>query len=150
MDKKLILLSIVIIILLLSGCSKETGTNFDYKIREVIVANQTITVQIADNDEKRTQGLMYQEELGEFEGMFFIFEEEDYLNFWMKNTPIPLDIIFINSEFEIENIHTAEPCKRNECLFYGSERPAKYVLEVNAGFSEKYGLSENMMLDFTI
>ena len=70
--------------------------------------------------------------------MLFIFKEEAVRGFWMKNTYIPLDIIFINNNFEIINIaENVQPCKEDPCETYSSEIPIRYVVEVNGGFTEK-------------
>ena len=77
---------------------------------------------------------MFRKSLPQNQGMLFIFEDEQPRAFWMKNTLIPLDMIFIDANWRIVKlIKNAEPCKEDPCPTYDSERPAKYVLEVNAG-----------------
>lgn len=97
-----------------------------------------IDIEIADDDSRRTTGLMYRNELNENQGMFFIFNNEGYQSFWMKNTVLPLDIIFVNSENKIVTIH------KNTIPFdessYPSSKPAIYVVEVKAGFTDKYNI----------
>ena len=83
---------------------------------------------------------MYRESLGEDEGMLFVFEEEGEYNFWMKNTIIPLDMIWIDSEGRIVHIeYDAQPCEEN-CELIRPEIEARYVLEINSGLSEKLGI----------
>ncbi len=98
----------------------------------------SIDIEIADTEQKRMQGLMFRESMKENRGMLFIFPREDYQAFWMKNTVIPLDMIFVNSKKEIINIH------KNTTPFseqtYPSSGPAIYVIEVNAGFTDKYNI----------
>ncbi len=98
----------------------------------------SIDIEIADTEQKRMQGLMFREHMDENRGMLFIFPREDYQAFWMKNTVIPLDMIFVNSKKEIINIH------KNTTPFseqtYPSTAPAIYVIEVNAGFTDKYNI----------
>jgi uncharacterized membrane protein (UPF0127 family) len=97
-----------------------------------------VRVEIADSPEKRNFGLMYRKDLPEFHGMLFLFPREEVQSFWMKNTPLPLDIIFINSAYEIVNI------ARNTIPFserlLPSGRPAQFVLEVNGGFCQRHGI----------
>ncbi len=100
-----------------------------------------IKVEIADDNEERMKGLMFREKLNANEGMFFIFENEEYLNFWMKNTLIPLDIIFIDKNFEIVGIKNAVPCLEDSCTLYTSAKPSKYVLEVNINFTTKNNIN---------
>ena len=65
--------------------------------------------------------------------LLFIFPQEQPLNFWMKNTLIPLDMIWINAEKTIVDIQAAEPCKVEKCPIYSGKVPAQYVLELNQG-----------------
>ena len=133
-----------LLILLLSGCS--------YSYVEIESDNKIIkvNVEIADDNEERTKGLMFREYLGENEGMLFVFDDAQIRTFWMKNTKIPLDIIFISEDLEIINIKQAEPCINDHCRVYSSEGNAKYVLEVNRGFSERNGINSGNKLVFFI
>lgn len=97
-----------------------------------------IPVEVAATKEKRELGLMYRNELPKMNGMFFIFPKETTLNFWMKNTPLPLDIVFINSKFQI--VHVAKNTVPYSTARISSLHPAKYVLEVNGGFCERKGV----------
>ena len=112
---------------------------------EIYFEDHRFNVEIADTSEERVRGLMFREDLGENQGMLFVYEEEADRSFWMKNTVIPLDIIFLNSDFEVINIEQAnpEPNTSDENLAsYRSERPAQYVLEINQNISEKIGLKK--------
>jgi len=69
-------------------------------------------------------------------GMLFIFPKDTRAAFWMKNTKIPLDMLFIDSNLTIVNIaHSAQPCTQDPCKNYPAAAPIQYVLEVNGGFS---------------
>jgi uncharacterized protein len=106
----------------------------------------TIDIEIADNDYERTRGLMYRHSLPDNAGMLFIFEKTGPLSFWMRNTYIPLDIIFADEKKQIITIY-----KKTEPLSYNnipSKKDAKYVVEVNAGFCDKYGISVGDSLAF--
>ena len=105
-----------------------------------------ILVKIADTQEKRQLGLMYRNQLPEFSGMLFIFPQEIPLNFWMKNTPLPLDIIYINTDFSI--VHIAENTMPYSTVQIPSKHPAKYVLEVNAGFCRQRGIVAGDRVEF--
>ena len=98
----------------------------------------TIAIEIADNDYERTRGLMYRRSLPDNSGMLFIFERSGTLSFWMRNTYIPLDIIFVDKNKQIVTIQ-----KNTKPLSYAqipSKRNAKYAVEVNAGFSDRHGI----------
>ena len=108
-------------------------------------------VEVADTREERAEGLMHVEELDQNEGMIFVYDEEDYRSFWMKNTLIPLDIIFLDSELEVINIEQADPepnTSDENLVSYESERPAQYVLEINQNKSEEIGLEEGSEIEF--
>lgn len=97
-----------------------------------------LKIEIADDAYQRETGLMYRQSLEEDSGMLFIFENEAQRGFYMKNTYIPLDLIFLNENFRIVSISRNATPKSLETI--PSNKPAQYVLEVNAGFSEKWNL----------
>lgn len=104
-----------------------------------------IKVEIADSPSERKKGLMYRENLPIDEGMLFIFPKQDYRGFWMKNTLIPLNMIFVDSEGKITNIEKAvpEPNTSEENLkIYKSDLPVKYVIETNSSFVQKENVEE--------
>ena len=127
--KKLII--IILLSALITSCS-----NGSY----LIIGDDRFDVEIADTPESRMQGLMFREYLDKDKGMLFIFDDEAERSFWMKNTKIPLDIIFIDANKNIINILTAKPCTEEICDTYDSEQPAKYVLEINAREADKRGI----------
>jgi uncharacterized membrane protein (UPF0127 family) len=97
-----------------------------------------IDIEIAGNDYEREKGLMYRHSLPDNAGMLFIFEQSGPVSFWMRNTYIPLDIIFADENRQIVTIQ-----KNTKPLSYAqipSKRNSKYVVEVNAGFCDKYGI----------
>lgn len=98
----------------------------------------TIDVEIADTDEKRELGLMGRPTLGERQGMLFLFDREHIASFWMKNTILPLDMIFINSYGTIVTIHeNTTPFSEQT---YTATAPTMYVVEVNAGFVARHSI----------
>jgi len=106
-----------------------------------------IQIEIADNDFERQTGLMYRKKMDTDKGMLFVFEKSEIKSFYMKNTYIPLDIIYIDSNKTIINIvKNAEPL--NETSLY-SDAPATYVLEVNAGLSEKLSIKKGDKISFS-
>ena len=98
-------------------------------------------VQLAQNSIDRTKGLMFKKSLKQNEGMLFLFDKEAKYSFWMKNTLIPLDIIWINKDNKIVFISESnQPCRRFFCPLITPVTNAKYVLEVNSGIIQKIGL----------
>jgi uncharacterized membrane protein (UPF0127 family) len=108
----------------------------------IIVTQQgreiTFEVEIADTPAKRELGLQYRRELAADRGMIFLFPHEAEQTFWMKNTPIPLDMIFINSNRRIVGI--AEEAVPFTLDPRSVSRPSQFVLEINGGLSKRYGI----------
>ncbi len=97
-----------------------------------------IDIEKADNDMERQFGMMFRKSMEETQGMLFLFDESGPQSFWMKNTLIPLDIMFVDENQTITTIH--ENAKPLSEASLPSDGDAKYVLEVIGGFSKKYGV----------
>ena len=105
-----------------------------------------INIEIADNDQERAQGLMWRRSMAENDGMLFIFDKEQTLTFWMKNTYIPLDMVFADKSGKIVTIYqNATPLSEASIV---SDQPAKYVVEVNGGFCARYGIRDGDIISF--
>jgi uncharacterized membrane protein (UPF0127 family) len=97
-----------------------------------------LDIEIADTERKREQGLMFRQHLAANEGMLFLFDTEEEIKMWMENTYIPLDMVFIGSDWRIVNIaRDAEPLSTR---IISSVQPASRVLEIAGGQAEKLGL----------
>jgi uncharacterized membrane protein (UPF0127 family) len=108
---------------------------------------KTIDIEIADDEYSTQTGLMYRKSMNNNQGMLFIFLDVDYRAFYMKNTEIPLDIIFIAEDKTIVSIQkNAQPMNETSLP---SEAPAKYVLEVNAGMSDEWSLAKGDRIEFS-
>jgi uncharacterized membrane protein (UPF0127 family) len=105
-----------------------------------------IRVAVVDTDEKRNMGLMDVRDMPENRGMLFVFDQEAPLTFWMANTPLSLDIIYVNALKQIVTIHTNTPplSEKN----FDSSSDAMYAIEVNAGYCLKYDIREGLKVDF--
>ena len=101
---------------------------------------QTIEVEFAKNDEERALGLMYRSSMDEHQGMWFIFPEEAPRFFYMRNTEIPLDIIYLDKDKKVVSI--AKNARPYDETSLPSEKPAMYVLEINGGLSDKWGIEK--------
>lgn len=98
-----------------------------------------IDVELAQDESKRQLGLMYRDKLEETQGMLFIFDGDETRAFWMKNTVLSLDMIFVNSKDEIVTIHkNTTPYSEQS---YVSSKPARFVIEVNAGYADRHKIS---------
>lgn len=129
----------ICIITLLAGCA----TPQSRLLIDAPAGTVEIRVEIADTPAERETGLMHRDSLAEDAGMLFILDDEGVVGFWMKDTIIPLDIIFISKDWRIVNIrHSAQPCRAEPCESYFSDAPVRYVLEVNGGFAQRHNTSE--------
>lgn len=102
----------------------------------IIINGKALKVDIADNTEERNRGLGGRKFLGKNEGMLFVFQKPDKYSFWMKDMRFPLDIIWINENKTISAVSKNISPETYPASFSPSD-PVKYVLEVNAGWSEK-------------
>jgi hypothetical protein len=98
-----------------------------------------IDIELAQDDAQRQLGLMYRDTLAENQGMLFLFDNEEVRSFWMKNTILSLDMIFVNARNEIITIHKYTTPYSEET--YVSTGPAKYVVELNAGYADRKKIS---------
>ena len=105
-----------------------------------------ISIEVADDDAEREQGLMYRDTMAESNGMLFLMGVEEMQAFWMKNTILPLDILFADNERRIVSIH--KNCKPYSLDQIPSEKPALYVIEVNAGYTEKHNVKVGDLISF--
>jgi uncharacterized membrane protein (UPF0127 family) len=99
-----------------------------------------IGIEVADDEAEREKGLMWRTALEDTEGMLFVYNDADYRVFWMRNTFLSLDIIFVSGDRRVVNI-----AKQTEPLsdrLYRSVKPAQYVVEVVAGFCDQKGVRE--------
>jgi hypothetical protein len=137
MNKKLIFIIIILVailaIIFVIQKNKKQG--------QVCFKNNCFDVELAITQEEQMQGLMFRRSLDKNKGMLFIFNEEGLASFWMKNTLIPLDIIWINKNKEVVFINeNTQPCKQDPCPSISPDKKARYVLEINDGISKEIGL----------
>ena len=129
--------------LLLGGCASASGS-------WVEIAGQRYQVEIADDEAERERGLMFRDRMEADHGMLFIHEYEEPQAYWMKNTKIPLDILYFdNGRKLVAQQRDVPPCSAgNGCPSYPSKVPARYVLELNAGEATKLKLENGAQLKF--
>jgi len=127
----------------LTAFKKQGEVYFQDSLRTLI---KKIDVEIADNDDARHLGLMYREGMKEDEGMLFIFPKEEEQSFYMRNTVLPLDIIFVNAKKQIVKIHRNTTPFSEKSL--PSDKPSLYVIEVNSGFTDKFKVREGGLIDW--
>ena len=118
--------------------------------RIVFPDGTVIHVEIASDDPTREQGLMFRDRLAPDQGMIFLFPQNGVYPFWMKNTIIPLDMIWIDDQHRVNFVASdVPPCKADPCGNYGSTTvPSRYVLETAAGVAKKHNLAAGDVLRF--
>jgi uncharacterized membrane protein (UPF0127 family) len=130
------------------SCASSAATS---RFMTIFVQDQPFKVEIADTPEKHALGLMHRRYLKSDYGMLFIFADEEVRSFWMKNTLIPLDMIFINGSHQVVDlIHSVPPCPGDPCPSYTSAYPARFVLEIAGGTAKKLKLEPGDKIFMTI
>jgi uncharacterized membrane protein (UPF0127 family) len=104
----------------------------------VTIGSQTLTLEVADTPDARQTGLMRRDSMDRNHGMIFVFPDEDTRGFYMKNTRIPLDIIFLDANRRVVSIATMRPYELKTTY---SAKPAKYAIELNAGVAKETGVA---------
>lgn len=113
----------------------------------VELGGERFKVEIADDTQEQALGLMYRDSMPDDQGMLFIFPNEAPRSFWMKNTRIPLDIMYFDKELRMVSLSAdTPPCKVSRCPSYPSLAPAMYVLELNAGKAAELGVGPGAKL----
>ena len=140
-SKKVVVFIAVVSIAILSGFNSISGENCDRE--ELLIYNSmerqaTFCVELATTYSERQQGLMFREELEFNEGMVFVYDQPKPVSFWMKNTSIPLDIIFADGSGTVTKIFKNAVPFSTVSIFGGEQ--VQYVLEINAGLSKSLGI----------
>lgn len=136
------ILLVIIYFLCLTGCQTKTKS---LPIVYLVIKDKTISVEIAATPEARAKGLMGREKLAPDAGMLFVYPQEQYLRFWMKDTPLPLSIAFIKSDGTISRIRSMYP--HNEDPIWSTE-DVLYALEMLQGWFERNNIKEGDKIYF--
>ncbi len=124
----------------------------DFPIGTIKIDDQVLQVQIADTEPRRVRGLMFQEQLPYDKGMIFVFDEPGFHSLWMLNMQFPLDMIWFDSDGKVVYVEkNVPPCKSAletvTCTGVNpGENEALYILEVTAGFVDKFEINEDSIL----
>jgi uncharacterized protein len=141
----MILRVILVLLLILSAACSSINENM------VCVDGNCFTVEVAATASDRAMGLMFRESLEDDYGMLFLFEEENNYPFWMKNTLIPLDIMWISADKKVVFVgRDVVPCEANPCPTVDPGVAAQYVLEINGGLAEELGINVGDSVEFRL
>jgi len=145
--------SIVLILLIEIACYRSSSNIIqpNHKLAFVVLKNRLdqsirVAVEVARTQEETAKGLMFRTNLAEKSGMLFIFNDEQLLSFWMKNTYIPLDMIFIKSDKTIAGVIENAAPLTTEPRKIGTK--SQYVLEVNGGFYQQFQINPQSSVEF--
>ncbi len=143
MIRSLARLSLLPLLLALSACASA-------RTPWVEVGGERFQVEVADDDAERARGLMYRDAMADDHGMLFIHDRQEPQAYWMKNTRIPLDILYFDRDRRlVSQQRDVPPCSAGDrCPPYPSRAPAQYVLELNAGQAARLGLQDGALLTF--
>ena len=133
-----LLLALPAALFLICGPAEAKDPEAAPKFKKILVGKTPLRVEVVETLEKQERGLMFRQSLPENEGMLFVYSEPQELAFWMRNTFIPLDIVFVGADGIILNIHQARPL--DESVLYRSAGSAKYVIETNQGWFSRHGI----------
>ena len=108
-------------------------------VATIVIGETSFSVEIAESDDERRVGLMNRESIPQNYGMWFVFPKTVQEDFWMKDTQVPLDIIFVDEDMKVVDVIKNAPPESTELL--SSKVPYRYVLEVNSGSADKYDIN---------
>jgi hypothetical protein len=138
--------------LLLAGCRSKPASVDDFATRAVTLpGGQVLRAETMIENIDLIRGLMFRTSLAPDHGMLFVHPKPDYYTYWMYQTLIPLDIIWLDSKRNIvEMVDNAQPCKTvaSQCERYGGHKVSAYVLEIKGGMANKYGLTVGQTLQW--
>jgi uncharacterized membrane protein (UPF0127 family) len=137
------------VILLLAAASARAQEPAPSTVPLTLADGKTLQVEVARTEETRTLGLMFRTALAEDRGMLFVFDRPGLYRFWMKNTLIPLDMVWMDDRKRIIHIeYQVPPCKLDPCPVYGPSAESLYVLEVISGVAAKENLRVGQTVAF--
>lgn len=132
-------------------CCSGTTAAADPIITITYPTGARVQAELADTPQKRSRGLMFRERLAPDTGMLFVFEDAGEWSFWMKNTKVALDILWLGPDKRIVYIEENVPiCSQDPCLEYKSSKDALYALELPAGSVKREKLAKGMKLEFNL
>jgi uncharacterized membrane protein (UPF0127 family) len=140
----LLLSSLVVSVFLFCAWQGNAGA-----VSEVCLKNQCFKVEVAAADEARRRGLQGRTSLDDQQGMLFVFDSNFPYRFWMKDTLISLDMIWLDENLKVVYVEkNVPPCREETCPSYGPTVNARYVLEINAGMSDQLAVEDGVAAFF--
>jgi uncharacterized membrane protein (UPF0127 family) len=129
------------ILLLIFSASPTAGLEYFPRV-SLMLKDKLYDLEIADTPARKSQGLMFRNSLGGNAGMLFSFNESGGLYIWMKNTLIPLTVLWLDDNARVIHIERLQPCKADPCPSYGPDQPARYVIELHGDEWKRFTLGD--------
>ena len=121
----------LLLTLLLGFIATQVAAGEFFATRNVLLNNQLYQLEIAKTHAQRRQGLMHRKFIARNAGMLFLYDRPGNYRIWMKNTLIPLTVIWLDDDAKIIGTRLLQPCKQIRCPVYGVERPSKFIIELH-------------------
>lgn len=132
---------VIILILFQSGsCSANQG----FPRVELDLKGKLYQIEIADTNERKSQGLMYRRAIGRNAGMLFPYDAPVNLNIWMKNTLIPLAVIWLDEQARVIDKKILQPCRTPDCPSFGPGQLSMYVLELHPSELDRFSIGDQL------
>lgn len=123
----------------------------EIKFIKLFIHDSEFVAEVAETEQQKMVGLMFRKTIPGDYGMLFVYSDNDFRAMWMKNTLISLDFVFMNENKEVVDIiKNVPPCRKDPCKTYVSKEKARYVLELNAGITNKLKLKIGDQLFFIL
>ena len=142
MPVKVFVMTVIILSLLIVKIAIPDDINFEKGL--LILNGEEYLLEIARSTKQRRHGLMFRDHLGKRQGMIFIYPRSGDHRIWMKNTLIPLTVIWLDENKKVMGLKILPPCTTGPCPSYGVSKPSKYILELNSG---SHGLKPGLKID---
>ena len=130
---KILILYLLSNILSVSSYGQTYGVDsIDFDQTQILIKSLSYKLEIARSNAQRRTGLMYRTALGPKQGMIFVYPRLGLHRIWMKNTLIPLTVVWIDDSEQIIGIKQLQPCRSDPCASYGVSKPSRYIIELSA------------------
>lgn len=134
----------ILLLALLTAITSVVNAETGFKVVKLDLKGRTYQLEIARTALQKSRGLMYREQLKSEQGMLFVYQRDGDYRIWMKNTLIPLTVIWLDNEARIIERRLLQPCRRSPCPSYGANLPARYIVEFSADQYSQFEVGDTL------